>query len=56
MKKKLLKRLRYTEGQRDCAQGLSAKQSSKAYLLGYCEQYAKEQAGDALSHHQQPIF
>jgi hypothetical protein len=47
--KALIKRMRYFEGKSDCIAGLSPKSTSRFYLRGYCDQYAKEQILSALS-------
>ena len=49
----LVKQVRYLEGVIDCQQGLSPKRTTRYYLAGYSEQYAKEQILSALT---KPIF
>lgn len=47
--KRLVKKIRFTEGQRDAASGKMPQRSSKYYLDGYAQQYAKEQILTALT-------
>ncbi len=45
----LVQKLRYAQGERDAAKGISPSSNSKYYQQGYAEQYAKEQQQDALT-------
>ena len=54
--KELIKHLRYTQGQLDCALNIATQKSSKYYLKGYAFEYARQQALTWQTEQQQVLF
>jgi hypothetical protein len=51
--KLLIKQVRYHEGVVDCQKGVNPQRTTRYYLQGYSEQYAKDQILNALT---EPTF